>query len=61
MLWAELSMADENGISVTELMATTGMGRRWVYYRLRDRPTPGGSSRPGPGYFRTADQDRDDE
>src|ERR1039457_5355320 len=36
ILWAALSLAPEGGISVPALMSATGMGRRWVYYRLRD-------------------------
>jgi len=35
-LLAALSLAQPDGISVPGLMAATGMGRRWVYYRLRD-------------------------
>jgi hypothetical protein len=36
ILWAALSLAPDDGISVPALMAATGMGRRWVYYRLRE-------------------------
>jgi FtsK/SpoIIIE family len=36
ILWAALSLAPAEGISVPALMAATGMGRRWVYYRLRE-------------------------
>lgn len=36
ILWAALSLAPEEGISVPGLMTATGMGRRWVYYRLRE-------------------------
>ena len=35
ILWAALSLAPDEGSTVTELMAATGMGRSWVYYRLR--------------------------
>ena len=31
ILWAALSLAPDEGTTVTELMATTGMGRPWVY------------------------------
>ena len=31
-----LSAAPDEGISVPELVAITGMSRRWVYYRLRE-------------------------
>jgi len=34
MLWAALRLAPEEGVSVPDLMHQTGMGRRWVYYRL---------------------------
>jgi hypothetical protein len=45
MLWAALSLAPVDGISVADLMNATGMSRRWIYYRLReladaDRVTP---------------------
>jgi hypothetical protein len=36
ILWAALSLASGDGISVPGLMSATGMGRRWVYYRLRE-------------------------
>jgi len=36
ILQSALSSAPDQGISVSELMAATGMGRRWVYYRLRE-------------------------
>ncbi len=35
ILWAALFLAPDEGNTVTELMAATGMGRSWVYYRLR--------------------------
>ena len=61
MLWAALSMAGEDGISVPELMAATGMGRRWVYYRLRDLADAGRIIQTRSGNWRTADQDGDDQ
>jgi S-DNA-T family DNA segregation ATPase FtsK/SpoIIIE len=36
ILWAALSLAPDEGITVPGLMAATGMGRRWIYYRLRE-------------------------
>lgn len=36
LLWAALSFAPEEGTTVPELMAATGMSRPWVYQRLRD-------------------------
>ncbi len=35
LLWAALLDAPEDGRSVRELMAATGMGRTWVYERLQ--------------------------
>ena len=35
ILWAALSLAPEAGTTVAELMAATGMGRTWIYERLR--------------------------
>ena len=35
-LWAALSLAPNDGISVPGLVAQTGMSRRWIYYRLRE-------------------------
>jgi hypothetical protein len=35
ILWAALSLAPDQGISVPDLMNEAGMSRRWVYYRLR--------------------------
>jgi S-DNA-T family DNA segregation ATPase FtsK/SpoIIIE len=36
LLWAALSLAPDQGVTVPDLMSETGMSRRWVYYRLRD-------------------------
>ena len=41
ILQSALSRAPDQGISVSELMAATGMGRRWVYYRLRELSAAG--------------------
>jgi hypothetical protein len=35
ILWAALSLAPEAGTTVAELMTATGMGRTWIYERLR--------------------------
>jgi hypothetical protein len=43
MLWAALVAAPPEGITVAGLMTETGVGRRWVYYRLKDSPTKAGS------------------
>lgn len=36
LLWAELALAPDEGVSVADLITATGMSRRWVYYRLRE-------------------------
>ena len=36
MLWAALSLAPDEGITVPELMDETGMSRPWIYQRLQD-------------------------
>jgi hypothetical protein len=61
MLWAALSMAGEDGISVLELMDATDMGRRWVYYRLRELADAGRIIQTSSGNWRTADQDSDSQ
>jgi hypothetical protein len=35
LLWAALSLAPEDGITVPDLMVATGMSRPWIYLRLR--------------------------
>ncbi len=34
LLWTVLCLAPEQGISIPDLVAETGMSRRWIYYRL---------------------------
>jgi FtsK/SpoIIIE family len=36
LLWAALSIAPEDGITVPELMEAAGMSRPWIYLRLRE-------------------------
>ena len=36
ILWAALSLAPDEGITVPELVDQTGMSRAWIYQRLRD-------------------------
>ncbi|HEY3907200.1 MAG TPA: hypothetical protein VGM14_25065, partial [Streptosporangiaceae bacterium] len=36
MLWVALCMAPDDGITVPDLMAETGMSRPWVYQRLHE-------------------------
>ncbi|HSV67562.1 MAG TPA: hypothetical protein VLJ59_16865 [Mycobacteriales bacterium] len=40
-LWAALHVAPEDGLSVTDLMHTTGMGRTWIYNRLAHHASTG--------------------
>jgi S-DNA-T family DNA segregation ATPase FtsK/SpoIIIE len=53
ILWAALSLAPEEGISVPGLMTATGMGRRWVYYRLRELADAGRAIQTVRGTWRT--------
>jgi hypothetical protein len=55
ILWAALSLAPDDGISVPGLMTATGMGRRWVYYRLRELADAGRVVQTVRGTWRTAD------
>jgi hypothetical protein len=55
ILWAALSLAPEDGISVPDLMSTTRMGRRWVYYRLRELADAGRAVQTERGNWRAAD------
>ena len=36
ILWAVLSLADDDGATVPDLMEATGMSRPWIYLRLRE-------------------------
>ena len=40
-LWAALLRAGPDGAPITDLMAACGMGRSWVYYRLREHARAG--------------------
>jgi S-DNA-T family DNA segregation ATPase FtsK/SpoIIIE len=59
ILWAALSLAPEEGISVPGLMAATGMGRRWVYYRLRELADAGRAIQTARGNWRTTESGGD--
>lgn len=59
ILWAALSLASEEGISVAGLMAATGMGRRWVYYRLRELADTGRAIQTVRGNWRTIESGGD--
>jgi len=49
-----LSAAPAQGISVPELIAVTGMSRRWVYYRLRELAAAGRAVQTTRGLWRAA-------
>jgi S-DNA-T family DNA segregation ATPase FtsK/SpoIIIE len=53
-LWAALPSAPDEGISVPELVAATGMSRRWVYYRLRELAVAGQVTQTARGLWRVA-------
>jgi hypothetical protein len=59
ILWAALSLAPQEGISVPGLMTATGMGRRWVYYRLRELADAGRAIQTVRGNWLTAEPDGD--
>jgi hypothetical protein len=52
LLWAALSLAPEDGISVPELMSATRMSRPWVYQRLREMANRGQVAQVGRGRWR---------
>ncbi|HUZ55974.1 MAG TPA: cell division protein FtsK [Streptosporangiaceae bacterium] len=55
ILWAALSLAPDQGISVSDLMSATGMSRRWVYYRLRELADAGRAVQTERGNWRATD------
>jgi hypothetical protein len=59
ILWAALSLAPDDGISVPALMTATGMGRRWIYYRLRELANTGRVVQTLRGTWRIAESDGD--
>jgi hypothetical protein len=60
MLWAALCLAPGEGVSVPDLMRQTGMGRRWIYYRLTELAAAGRATQVTRGQWR-ATTDGDDE
>jgi hypothetical protein len=54
LLWAALSLAPEQGISVNDLMQATGMGRSWVYHRLQEHAAAGRAIQATRGRWRAA-------
>jgi S-DNA-T family DNA segregation ATPase FtsK/SpoIIIE len=55
-LWDALSAAPDDGVSVPELVAITGMSRRWVYYRLRELAAAGRAVQTTRGLWNIAPQ-----
>ena len=60
-LWAALSLASDAGVSVPDLMTMTGMGRRWVYYRLQALAEEGRAVQITRGIWRAITSDVDDD
>jgi S-DNA-T family DNA segregation ATPase FtsK/SpoIIIE len=54
ILWAALSLAPDEGITVPELMSETGMSRPWVYQRLQELTRRGQVVQASRGRWRTA-------
>jgi hypothetical protein len=52
ILWAALSLASDDGISVPDLMGATRMSRPWVYQRLREMADRGQVTQVGRGRWR---------
>jgi hypothetical protein len=59
ILWAALSLAPDQGITVPDLMSATGMSRRWVYYRLRDLAEGGRAVQTEHGTWRASESEDD--
>jgi S-DNA-T family DNA segregation ATPase FtsK/SpoIIIE len=55
-LWAVLSAAPDEGISIGEIVAITGMSRRWIYYRLNELASAGRAVQIGRARWRTVPQ-----
>jgi DNA segregation ATPase FtsK/SpoIIIE, S-DNA-T family len=60
-LWIALRRAPRHGLSVRELMATTGMSRSWVYYRLQEHSTAGHAIQVSRGHWVATSDTTDDE
>ena len=61
LLWAALCVAPDDGVSVPDLMHHTGMGRRWVYYRLTALAAAGRAAQITRGQWRATPGGGDDE
>ncbi|GIH99485.1 cell division protein FtsK [Planobispora takensis] len=52
ILWSALQAAPDTGLSIDDLMRTTGMGRSWIYYRLQDHARADRASQVSRGRWR---------
>ena len=57
ILWAALSLAPDDGVTVPDLMNTTGMSRPWIYQRLRELTEHGHVIQVSRGRWRAAIND----
>ena len=57
ILWADLSLAPDEGVTVPELMTATGMSRPWIYLRLRELSERGQVIQVSRGRWRAAGGD----
>ena len=57
ILWAALSLAPDEGITVPDLMTATGMSRPWIYLRLRELAERGQVIQVSRGRWRAASGD----
>jgi FtsK/SpoIIIE family len=60
LLWAVLCLAPDTGISMPELVAETGMSRRWIYYRLEELAAAGRAVQVTRGLWRAVTTDGGD-
>ena len=61
ILWAALCLAPDEGVPVPDLMRQTGMGRRWVYYRLTELAAAGRATQVTRGQWRATPDVGDNE
>jgi hypothetical protein len=57
ILWAALSLAPDDGVTVPDLMNTTGMSRPWIYQRLRELAERGHVIQVSRGHWRAVIDD----
>jgi hypothetical protein len=57
MLWAALSLAPAEGVTVPDLVQYTGMSRPWIYLRLRELLDQGQVSQVTRGHWRATESD----